>query len=261
MGNHMKFTTKLSSFNSVSEDIKTSIKIHNTLIDSYLEEHILKSDFYELMNGEEHIGSFAIYNHELLTHFYINEAYLKYGEELFNLARKSDHVIRAYVSTGDELFLSHVLDTSRKIENQAYFFRLSEEAFAGVEINRNLCLEVALTHEVEMIKELSGDFFENLPEQVKRGEIFIGRMDDQVVSFGIIEKSKLYESVASTGMFVVENHRQGGLGKSTIGLLIEHLKNQGITPIAGCWYYNHNSKKTLQKAGYYSKSRLLNIHL
>jgi hypothetical protein len=32
---------------------------------------------------------------------------------------------------------------------------------------------------------------------------------------------------------------------------------QGRRPIAGCWYYNHLSKKTLEKAGLFSQTRLL----
>lgn len=104
-------------------------------------------------------------------------------------------------------------------------------------------------------------FFEDIPTQIENKEIYIGTIKDEVVSFGIVERSKLYKSVGSTGMFVVEKHRIGGIGRSTIIKLIQQLKNEGVIPIAGCWYYNHNSKKTLESAGYYTQTRLIKVHL
>ena len=46
-----------------------------------------------------------------------------------------------------------------------------------------------------------------------------------------------------------------------IQALIAHCRASGLTPIAGCYYYNHNSKKTLEKAGMYSKTRLFKAQL
>lgn len=257
----MNLKVRKVEFDQVKSDILSSMAIHQTLIDSYLEEHIMKSEYYVVELDGEQVGSFAIYKQELLSHFYVREKYLTRGQEVFDLARKSDHVTRAYVSTADELFLSHALDCSKRIENQAYFFRLSEEVYETVNINDQLELKLAQTSDAEMIKEKSGDFFEDIPRQINNKELFIGYTGETVVSFGIIERSQLYGAVGSTGMFVMPEHRLKGIGKSTIALLIKQLKDQNITPIAGCWYYNHNSKKTLQQAGYYTKTRLLNIHL
>jgi hypothetical protein len=50
-----------------------------------------------------------------------------------------------------------------------------------------------------------------------------------------------------------------GIGRS----IIIHLRNicieKGLTPMAGCWYYNHNSKNTLESTGFITKTRLLRI--
>jgi hypothetical protein len=37
------------------------------------------------------------------------------------------------------------------------------------------------------------------------------------------------------------------------------LKRVRGKPIPGCWNYNHNSKRTLESAGYASNTRLLRI--
>jgi hypothetical protein len=35
----------------------------------------------------------------------------------------------------------------------------------------------------------------------------------------------------------------------------------GLTPVAGCWYYNRESRLTLESAGYITKSKLLRVIL
>ncbi len=36
-------------------------------------------------------------------------------------------------------------------------------------------------------------------------------------------------------------------------------RQKELHPIAGCWYYNHNSKKTLERAGMVTQTRLLKV--
>jgi hypothetical protein len=39
--------------------------------------------------------------------------------------------------------------------------------------------------------------------------------------------------------------------------LMAACRDDGIMPLAGCWYYNHASKKTLEAAGMVTATRLL----
>jgi GNAT superfamily N-acetyltransferase len=60
-------------------------------------------------------------------------------------------------------------------------------------------------------------------------------------------------------MYTAERFRRQGVGTATIALLIEECRGQGLRPVAGCWYYNHRSKQTLERAGMYSPTRLLKV--
>jgi predicted acetyltransferase len=60
-------------------------------------------------------------------------------------------------------------------------------------------------------------------------------------------------------MIVVEGERQKGYGTMTLRALRKRCIGQNITPIAGCWYFNHQSKKTIEASGFYSQTRLLRI--
>lgn len=50
-------------------------------------------------------------------------------------------------------------------------------------------------------------------------------------------------------MIVNENQRNKGFGTDTIRAMIQESKNRNCSVQAGCWLYNHASKKTLMKAG------------
>jgi GNAT superfamily N-acetyltransferase len=60
-------------------------------------------------------------------------------------------------------------------------------------------------------------------------------------------------------MFTIEEYRQMGVGTATLTMLIEECRQRGLRPIAGCARDNHLSKKTLERAGMYSPTRLLKI--
>jgi len=81
----------------------------------------------------------------------------------------------------------------------------------------------------------------------------------ECVGFGIIDQGRLVREVGSCGMFTVEAQRKQGIGPAIITHLIRRCAELGLRPIAGCWYYNHRSKKTLEKAGMFTQTRLLKI--
>jgi len=254
----MKLTAKAVQFEEIKGLVKINLAEQNSHVDSYLESHILNSIFYVVEVDGTEAGYFAVRDGQNLTHFYIKKIYRRYGQEIFEMALRTDHVLSAYVATGDELFVALALDRSKDVQLQAHFFETALEIQVR-DVLKDFHLRQATMEDQEYIKEKSVDFFDDIPRQLENKELYIGILNNTVVSFGIIEKSKLYENVASTGMFVLDEYRISGMGRSTIMKLMDICKTEGITPIAGCWYYNHNSKKTLESAGYYSQSRLLNI--
>jgi RimJ/RimL family protein N-acetyltransferase len=112
---------------------------------------------------------------------------------------------------------------------------------------------------IPTIQRLSGDFFDKLEQRVAAGQIYITQHADEWVGFGIMEKGRLCRGVASCGMYMVETARRQGVGAAIIADLMGRCGELGLRPVAGCWYYNHNSKKTLEKAGLFTQTRLLKV--
>lgn len=252
---------KPSSFKESQELFDNYFKALSGVYDNFLENHILQSELYCITIHNQSIGYFAIFNDTMLTQFYIEKVAMRFSKQIFQDVLERYKIKNAFVPTCDELFLSLSLDFHKKVDLQAYFFEDNKEyidPIKAADYNKEQLREASI-QDFQMIRELSEDFFDNLEESLKEGEIYILEQDDEVLGFGIIEKCYIFKEYLGIGMFTVAKHRQKGVGRT----IIMHLKaicyEQGYTPLAGCWYYNYNSKITLESCGYSTKTRLLNI--
>ena len=91
-------------------------------------------------------------------------------------------------------------------------------------------------------------------------EIYIVKHENNIIGFGIIDYQKIVDIYASIGMIVMEEFRQKGYGANILNCLKNIVKSKGKQVISECWYYNHYSKKTMENAGAYSKTRLLRFY-
>jgi len=113
--------------------------------------------------------------------------------------------------------------------------------------------------DLDDIQEITGDFTDNHVERIKAGKLYVLKENSVFLGLGIIVDNVIMKNCKGTGMFTNEKQRQRGVGRSIILHLKDICHENGIIPLPGCWYYNHNSKKTLESAGYISKTRLLRI--
>lgn len=248
-------------------EIESSLQQHmsalSSPVDSFLEDHIVASNHYRIDWGDQKIGWTAVYQQSLLTQFGLFPTYRHLGQRVFAQARKLETVQFAFVPTCDEFFLAHALDDYRQLEKQAYFFQHN----AVRQIYQPPMLlhhRQTVAEDIPTIQRLSGDFFDKLDQRVADGQIYVTHhaeaLTNEPLGFGIIEKGRLCRDVASCGMYVVEAARQQGIGAAIIADLMQRCIELDLRPVAGCWYYNHNSKKTLEKAGLFTQTRLLKIN-
>lgn len=247
-------------------DIESTLQVHlcslSSPIDSFLEDHIIASNHYQIWSGETMIGWTAVHQQTLLTQFGLLPAWKAWGQRIFAQVRKLETVQSAFVPTCDEFFLAHALDDYRQLEKQAYFFQQCRER-QPYRAPTRLQHRQANTEDIATIHRFSGDFFYKREQRIAEGQITVTHYTESTsetpVGFGIIEKGRLCRGVASCGMFVVESARRQGIGAAIIVDLMSRCAAMGLRPVADCWYYNHNSKKTLEKAGMFTQTRLLKI--
>ena len=244
------------AFNEIREATRRHLAALPSAIDSFLEDHILASNHYRIVVAAEPAGFASIHEERLITQFALSEPCRQHGQDLYRELRRMEQVRSAFVPTCDEYFLAHALDDYRRLAKQAYFFATPLGVAEGEATNRS-SMRPAVLEDADFVRQESGDFFEHLERNIAAGELFVTLQDEEPVGFGILIESTLYEDVASIGMYTIERFRQTGVGTATIAKLVEECRRRSLRPVAGCWYYNHRSRRTLQRAGMYSPTRLL----
>ena len=231
--------------------------------DSYCEDRLLECKHYKMTAGERLVGCFSIGESTTIRQFFVVPEFAELSQELFARVKKFENVSQAMVHSGDELFLSHCFDAFERLEKQAYLFEYSSREFPAAESVSLRLADLKNTEDLKIIA-LSGDFFEEELENAKNGidiaKIYVAEADGHVIGFGIIQYGVVITENASIGMFVCEEFRQRGYAGSILRGLRAILDAGGYRVISGCWYYNHNSKKSIQSAGGHSKSRLLHFY-
>ncbi len=245
------------TFAEIREAMRRHLRALPSAIDSFLEGHILASNHYRIVVAGETAGCASIHEERLITQFALAEPYRRCGQDLFRGLRRMEQVRSAFVPTCDEFFLAHALDDYRQLAKQAYFFTAAH--LASRSTSGQYAMRPAESGDVELVRRESGDFFEQPERHITAGELFVTVRGEEPVGFGILVKSVLYDDVASIGMYTIERFRRAGVGAATIVMLMDECRRRFLRPVAGCWYYNHRSKQTLERAGMFSPTRLLKI--
>jgi RimJ/RimL family protein N-acetyltransferase len=253
----MDFEFSPVPFDEIREDVRRHLAALPGTIDSFLEDHILASSHYRIVIAGEAAGFASIHKERLITQFALAEPYRRCGQPVFARLRRWEQVQAAFVPTCDPYFLAHALDDYRLLEKQAYFFEAPIKAQWTA--STRCRLRVAEPRDLKLIQDESGDFFAPIERFIEASALFVTLRGEEPVGFGLLEVSRIYEDVASVGMYTIERFRREGVGTETITLLMAECHGRGLRPVAGCWYYNHGSKRTLERVGMFAPTRLLRI--
>ena len=233
--------------------IKSNLILYNNPIDSYYEDHIIESCHYLIRIDNVIAGYVSVFENGMVTQFSLRDEYLSMESEIFNAAKSELALKTIYVSTCDNTLLRMALENQKTFEVQDYVFHFQK----AVEVPSDFTIRKANISDITSIRENHDGFFQNLEQNIDKGEIYLGYSGPPIVSYGIIEKSKLFDDWASIGMFVVKNERGKAYGSYMVKRLVEKCLENNVVPIAGCFSKNTHSKNALCSAGTCSTNWLL----
>lgn len=223
--------------------------------DDFWEGHLTDSRIYLIEKDGEAIGLTGIHQNENLTFFYARPTRLRHASPAFDAMLETLRPRYAYVPTNDELFLSLCLDRHTTIEKQAYFFRHGSIPVRPPEYGRELLRRAVIDDAADILDS------EGVEENIRLGKYYVLHKDGCFIGQGFMNPMTLFPSAASIGMSVHPQHRKKGVGRSIIMHLSDICHEKGLMPVCGCWYYNHLSRRTLESAGFVTKTRLLKVWL
>lgn len=220
--------------------------------DDFWEEHVLESAVWRIEYEGGSVGVFGIHGGENLCFFHVRMEHLRHAQPVFSQVLERFTPRYAFVTTRDEQFLSLCMDKHTCIEKQAYFFTEGTLPVRPPEYGRELLVPATLAD--------AADILDEHPEAyILQGKYYVLREDGVFLGQGFFNPNQLTPHSASIGLAVHPDHRQKNVGRSIMLHLKAMCHEQGLTPVCGCWYYNHNSKRTLESAGFVTQTRLLKV--
>jgi len=262
VNNEIKFVP--CKWEEIHSSVAEYILANNITIESFWEGHVLESNHYKMVCGGTLAGYFAIHKEKTIMLFNVFPPYANQAQELFARVKKYESVTNAMVATGDEFLLAHCFDNFSRIEKQAYVSIYTDKEIPG-ERQKEIALRLAdIDRDAEILK-LSGDFLNDIIEEKRDGadhlEVYIAEHGGNVVGFGVIDYGRVIKDISSIGMYVCEQYRRQGFAANILQQLKHISLDKGCRRVlSGCWYYNHNSKKSMESAGAYSKTRLMRFY-
>ena len=253
--------TSIRFLQTEAESISTFMDSYRKQIsipyDDFLEDFILESQFYSIEIRSHKCGFFGV-NNTRLTILYLDDAYFSKGIKIFEKIKNTHELKDAFIPSTDAPALSIILENYKEIKIQALHFSDTDRPVRPAEFEIEH-FRLAQMTDLEEIQELAADFLDNYESVIQTKELYVLEKDKEILGIGIVVKNKIMENCISLGVLTKESKRKLGVGRS----IILHLKSiayeMGLTPVAGCWYYNTESRLTLESAGYITKSKLLRI--
>lgn len=250
---HPIIAIEASDMQSLQSLIRSHISALTYPFDSWMEDCLFNSSLYTLRLDEYDAGYAAVCE-GVLNFFYTGREYAASAPELLSRVIDELNIKRVQVMTQDAPLCALIAEWE-------YTKEISACQFTDVRTARNNGLMEAVfrtanTADIPEIRQISGGFFDesdnnfsSLEQRVEAGILFVLYEANKLVGCGIAEKSRLIPGVVSIGMFVAKEHRRRGAAIRILTELKSWATRQGLTPVAGCWYYNTLSRRSLEASG------------
>lgn len=224
-------------------------------LESWVEDSLFKSELNLLKSGGKHIG-YAAKNNNILEAFHVLKEHFRDAPAALAQVISDKKIERVRVMSHDYLLSAVLAEWEYDKEKGACFF---VDAGNPNDLDKEPSSEgfrVAATGDLDAIRSVSGDFFEEpgggfatLEERVTAETVFVIEDGQDLLGCGLFEKGRLCPGGASIGMFTNPEFRHRGVAKKMLLNLKKHVYRLGLIPVAGCWYYNTLSRRSLEAAG------------
>ena len=224
--------------------------------------------FWEIQDHGQHVGFFCLDSDNYLLRFHLQENYQQRAQEIFAWIISAYKIQRAIASTIEPFYFSLCLDFQKSMSLHTYLFRdhkrvelsskLEESIFRKAE--KRDWDDIMLFYQANT--ERPGDWIEGFfHKRLDREELFICYDQQMLVAAGECIPGQQQQPYADLGMVVARSYRGKGLGSFMLSQLKIYCYKMSWMPICSCEAHNSVSKKAIEKAGFISEQRMMNVVL
>jgi GNAT superfamily N-acetyltransferase len=229
-----------------------------------LEERIeLTSPSCLIIRNAEVEAGYAILEDEdpkviTLLEFFLVPAHRKHARSVFDTLVRLFHCNAWFVNSQDSFALPLLLELGLSYELDGYLFSTekidSESTHAPNEIHLNLATTGDLDSTYELIMQdgfYTGNGRTGLAVRIKNGEIYLLRLQDQLIGVGFVPPLGRTSRYADIAMIIDGRHRRQGFAVQLVKQLLQISLNKGLVPTALTSPQNIASRRTLERCGFF----------
>lgn len=220
-------------------------------------------------------GYFAAGADKRLLQFHVADRFLPLASELFAFVVSGDRIETASAGTYEPAYLSHCLDHQKRVKVRSYLFRdhrrvepaldsypAAQFRLATAADAQSLATFYSQNNEYEDTEAILSGFGSRLnyaQRLIDQEQVFILIQEDELLGIGECRISASQPPYADLGMITDRNHRRQGIGATILARLKQECYRRSAKPICSCAAENLPSRKTIEKAGFITQHRLLDI--
>jgi GNAT superfamily N-acetyltransferase len=229
---------------------------------------IAQAALWELHDLGQYAGYYCIDSNNCLLRFHLLEKYRRQAQAIFQWVISTHTIREAVSSTAEPFYLSLCLDMQTGISLHSYLFRDNTSMKVSPGPSGGVFRRVEGSESDDVIRfyrkntEGPGEWIDGFLHTLIRDEALFGLYDGgTLVATGECIPSHYQAPYADLGMVVERSQRRRGWGSSMLLHLKEHCYAADWKPICACAAENVASKKAIEKAGFITEHRMVNLTL
>lgn len=245
-------------------------------LDAYWQSAVVdRASHWQILLENRPAGYFAARPHKHLLQFYVRDPFLQAASDLFTFVVQSEFVQTASAGTNEPAYLAHCLDHQNGIAVRSFIFQDHKrvepdlEAFPHARFRaaspadaQDLARFLSQNNEFEDTEAITEGFENHLNyarSLIEEEQAFLLINENELLGIGECRISASQLPYADLGMIASREHRRRGIGTYILARLKEYCYARGAKPICSCAAENIPSRKTIEKAGFITRHRLLDI--
>lgn len=224
-------------------------------LDSWPEERLTERDKFLITVDGQGVG-YAVIHENSIYYFYVNQEHFHLAPRILMELVEKKEIRSVFVLTQDRLLSALIAEWDYEKEMLACGFFDTGNGKKSHVLEAGEIFRAATGSDCDGIREMSGDFFHepgagynSLEERIDAGTIFVLMENEKIMGGGILERSQLFKGTVSIGMYTSKHFRKRGVARKILLNLKNQAYEQNLRPVAGCWYYNTLSRKSLEASG------------
>jgi GNAT superfamily N-acetyltransferase len=229
----------------------------------FVEKLVAAGRCWSIRRDEREIGYAVIDGAGTLVEFHVTPAELRWAVAAFDALDGACGVRRILAKSFDATLMFVALRRPIEARTTGLLYRMIADA--GFEEDASVRVRAANISDLASLLSLGADFFDDAAEIedyiVADGLMIYEASDGAQLGAGVMKHVVDGRNDVDIGMVVAPAHRHKGHGAHIIAHLKSHCLARRLRPICGCAVDNLASQRTLERAGFASRHRLLEFQL